>query len=85
MTVANLGNAKPIADKNGREWIPIGQLEQDPNQVDIVETNDGFYDVLGYSDKRKALWVQRIQIDGSAEGLEIEVEDYVKNLKDKHE
>lgn len=55
----------------------------DPKQIEVIEVGgEEFLEVLGYSDKRKALWVQVIEFDGLAERLEEEVEEYGKQLRD---
>lgn len=86
MVIVELNGIKPITDKNGRAWIPIDQMLRegilDPKTVDVVKTEDGeYFEVVGYSDKRKAIWVESIEIDGTAENLEKELEDYLNERR----
>lgn len=87
MVIVELNGLKPITDKNGRYWIPIHKMIRegifDPRKVDVIKTEDGeFFEVVGYSDKRKALWVEPIDVENEADNLDKELKEYVERMGD---
>ena len=84
---AELKECRLIEDGGGQVWLDTNQLFRagysDPQQIDIIEVGgEEFLEVLGYSPKRKALWVQEIKFEGAAENIEEEIEEYGKQLGD---
>lgn len=78
MPVVSLKECRLIEDSGGRMWLDIAQLERagirNHQQIDIIEVGGReFLEVLGYSAKRKALWVKEIRIEGAAESIEKEL------------
>lgn len=78
MPKATLKECRLIEDSGGRMWLDIAQLDRagygNPKNIDVIEVGGKeFLEVLGYSDKRKALWVQEVCIDGAAENIEKEL------------
>lgn len=61
----------------------MSELEEGIINPDIIEVGDDepdYYEVVGFSDKRKAYWVQKIKIDRMADNLEKEVEEYEQRM-----
>ena len=84
---AELKECRLIEDGGGHMWLDVNQLFRagyaDPKQIEIVEVGgEEFLEVLGYSEKRKALWVKLIDFEGAAENIEEEIERYGEQLRD---
>lgn len=82
MTCIKLPDAKFVEDSKGRLWLPISEITskgvEDIKGAELIQLGaDTFYEVMGYSIKRKAYWVQSIDIDGAAAHIEDEVYDSV--------
>lgn len=81
MTMAELRECKFLTDRSGRRWVNEEQLAhagyEDFHQIDLIAV-DGteFFDVVGYSEKRKAFWVEPISLTLGDE----EVSAFVKDL-----
>ena len=81
MTMAELRECKFLTDRSGRRWINEEQIAragyEDFHQIDLIAV-DGteFFDVVGYSEKRKAFWVEPISLELNDE----EVNAFVEGL-----
>lgn len=80
----HLDKCKPITDKSGKQWLPKSIVGED-RQIDIIEVGPkngdcDYYEVLGYSDKRGAFWIEKIDFDSLTDNLEQELEDYVERM-----
>lgn len=68
--------------------MPLAQIKNYDNP-EIIEVDDEFYEIQGYSDIRKAYWVEKVVIESMADNLEKELEDYIRSLlpeeKDNYE
>jgi hypothetical protein len=68
MTMAELRECKFLTDRSGRRWINEEQISragyEDFHQIDLINVaGTEFYDVVGYSEKRKAFWVEPIELE----------------------
>ena len=76
MTTAFLDECTLIEDRRGNLWLGVNELQRNGyytyNNIDNVEVDDQFYELMGYSEKRRAFWVRPVQIEGAAETLEEE-------------
>lgn len=66
--MAELPGCKFLLDKGGRRWLNEEQLSRagyrDFHQVNLLKVaGEEFYDVVGYSEKRKAFWVEPIDLE----------------------
>lgn len=85
MTMAELQECKFLLDRSGRRWVNEEQISRagyrDFHKIDLIKVDgEEFYDVVGYSEKRRAFWVEPIELEGAAESLEKEVIAYVEGL-----
>lgn len=78
MPMVVLPSARMIEDKNGNWWLPVSELAArniTETDIDLVQVGeDTWYDVIGYSAKRKCLWLKPIIIEGAANHLEDELD-----------
>lgn len=85
MTLAELETCQLLMDKKGRTWINEEQIAKagyrDFQNIEIIRVGeDDFYDVMGYSSKRRAFWCEAVEFD--FDNLEGEVEAYVESLRE---
>ena len=83
MSKLHLDACKTVTDKSGKEWLPASQAEGE-SAFDILEVGKGeacdYYEVLGYSEKRQAYWIEKIDFESLTSNLEQELEDYVERM-----
>lgn len=68
MTMAELHDCKFLLDRGGRRWVNEEQLSRagyrDFRKITLLKVDEAeFYDVVGYSEKRKAFWVEPIDLE----------------------
>ena len=81
MTMAELHDCKFLLDRGGRRWVNEEQLSRagyrDFRKITLLKVDgEEFYDVVGYSEKRKAFWVEPISLELNDE----EVSAFVEGL-----
>lgn len=62
-----------IAGAGNRLWLPVSE-SHGVFRPDLVQCGDVFFDVVGYSEKRKSYLICPIVIDGAADKLEEEMD-----------
>ena len=85
MTLAELETCKFLLDKMGRSWVNEEQIAahgyQNFQLIDLIKVGDDeFYDVVGYSQKRRAFWVEPVEYN--FDDIESEVSAYVESLRE---
>ena len=85
MSMAELHDCTFLLDKGGRRWVNEEQLSRagyrDFHHINLIKVaGEEFYDVVGYSKKRKAFWVEPIEVKGAADNIEKEVIAYVEGM-----
>jgi hypothetical protein len=74
-----LNAARFIEDNKGHMWLPISEILNrglsNTREIELVQVDEDFYEVLGYSFMRRAYWVKPIQIEGCADHLEDELDE----------
>lgn len=80
-----LPEAYVIEDKEGKMWLPVSELpdwvRRDRRQFEIIRIARDYYDVVGYSIKRRSLWIKPIIIEGSADHIDKELAAYLDKLQ----
>lgn len=80
-TFVELRGAYTIEDKEGKLWLPISEIpdhdRRQRRQIELIRIGDVYYDVQGYSIKRRSYWIRPIVVEGSADFIEGEVERYL--------
>ena len=83
MTLAELRECRILTDRSGRSWINEEQISragyEDFHQITLIAVDGSeYFDVVGYSEKRKAFWVEPINLTLGDE----EVSAFVESLGD---
>lgn len=77
MHTAILDECTLIEDRRGNLWLGVNELQRNGyrvyNELETIQVEDEWYDVVGFSDTRQAFWVQPIVIEGAAETIEEEL------------
>jgi hypothetical protein len=81
MSMAELRECKFLTDRSGRRWINEEQISRagydDFHHIDLIAVGGTeYFDVVGYSEKRKAFWVEPISLKLEDE----EVSAFVESL-----
>jgi hypothetical protein len=76
---ATLEECTLIEDRRGNLWLGVNELQRNGyyayKDLEMIQVNDDWYDVIGFSDKRRAFWVKPIQVEGAADALEQELNE----------
>lgn len=76
MHTAILEECTLIEDRRGHLWLGINELQRNGyrtyDSIETIQINEEWYDVIGFSEKRRAFWVKPIAIEGAAENVEEE-------------
>ena len=84
MRYVELRSASIIEDTSGKLWLPLSDLQHDQiagDKPELIRVGDDYYDVEGYSMKRRCFWIRRIQVEGSADNIEDEMAEYLDELQ----
>lgn len=68
-----------IQGKDKELWLPLSESPHLSPRTEAINLAGVYFDVVGYSDVREALLLRPIEIDGSADNLEAEVEAYERD------
>lgn len=68
MRFVELAHANVIEDTGGKLWLPLSDLsiaQAAGDRPELIRIGDDYFDVEGYSMKRRCFWIKRVQIDAS--------------------
>lgn len=66
-----------VADKHGELWLPMTESPDLSRLTEVVDVAGVYFDAVGYSEERGALLLVPIVVEGSAEYMEEELQEYV--------
>lgn len=54
-------------------WLPLSESPHLSKRTETIDCGGLYFDVIGYSEKRDALMLRPIKIDGAADDIEAEL------------
>jgi hypothetical protein len=76
-----MAHAYIIEGSDGKLWLPLSEIpltrQRGAHNLEMVQVEDRYYDVQGYSITRKSLWLKPIIIEGAADNIDAELSAYL--------